>query len=74
MAHVISYGGTFLEKYEATIGLKVLYIDSELKPDKLEQAAAKELKGLGFTDGTRFARKVARARDNISLVRSLPKP
>ena len=66
MAHVISYGGTFLEKYEAATGLKVLYIDSELEPDKLEQAAAKELKGLGFTDGTRFARKVARARDNPS--------
>ena len=66
MAHVISYGGTFLEKYEAATGLKVLYIDSELEPDKLEQAAAKELKGLGFTDGIKFARKVARARDNPS--------
>ncbi len=66
MAHVISYGGTFLEKYEAATGLKVLYIDSELEPDKLEQAAAKELKGLDFTDGTKFARKVARAKDNPS--------
>ena len=66
MAHVISYGDTFLGKYEAATGLKVLYIDSELEPDKLEQAAAKELKGLGFTDGIKFARKVARARDNPS--------
>lgn len=63
MAHVISYGGTFLEKYEAATGLRVLYIDSEMEPDKLEAAADKELKGLSFTDGVKFARKVARARD-----------
>ena len=66
MAHVISYGGTFLGKYEAALDLKVLYIDSELEPDKLEEAADKELKGLGFTDGVKFARKVARAKDNPS--------
>lgn len=66
MAHVISYGGTLLGKYEAASGLKVLYIDSEMEPDKLEKAADKELKGLGFTGGVKFARKVARARDNPS--------
>ena len=66
MAHVISYGGTFLEKYEAATGLRVLYMDSEMEPDKLEAAADKELKGLSFTDGVKFARKVARARDNPS--------
>lgn len=37
-----------------------------MEPDKLEQAAANELKGLGFTDGIKFARKVARAKDNPS--------
>lgn len=66
MAHVISYGGTLLGKYEAASDLKVLYIDSEMEPDKLDKAADKELKGLGFTDGVKFARKVARAKDNPS--------
>ena len=66
MAHVIGYGGTFLEKYKAATGLRVLYIDSEMEPDKLEAAADKELKGLSFTDGVKFARKVARAKDNPS--------
>ena len=66
MAHVISYGGILLGKYEAASDLEVLYIDSEMEPDKLDKAADKELKGLGFTDGVKFFRKVARAEDNPS--------
>ena len=74
MAHVISYGGTLLGKYEAALGLKVLYIDSEMEPDKLDGAADKELKGLGFTGGVKFARKAARAKDNPSGEINLHEP
>lgn len=64
LAHVISYGGQFLGNYQAPAGLKVLYIDSEMAPDKLEQAFSKELAGLGYTDGRKFSVKSAKARDN----------
>jgi hypothetical protein len=66
LAHVISYGADFLGKYQAASGLRVLYIDSEMPPDALEAASAKELAGLGFRDGRKFAIMAAKAIDNLS--------
>lgn len=64
LAHIISYGGQFLKKYQAASNLNVLYIDSEMAPDKLEQAFTKELTGLGYTEDRKFAVKAAKASDN----------
>jgi hypothetical protein len=74
IAHVISYGSKFLGKYQATPGLKVLYIDSEYSPDELELMSDKELAGLGFSSGRQFAVKSAKAADNPSGVINLLEP
>lgn len=64
LAHVISYGGTFLNKFEADTGISALYIDREMPADKLEANSLLELKGLRYTEGVKFSRKVARAINN----------
>ena len=74
LAHVISYGGKWLGRYQAAAGLKVLYVDSEMEPDDLESSASekglgifdKELAGLSFSNGRQFDVKVAKAHDNPS--------
>lgn len=64
MAHCMSYGKPFLGRYECAPGTKVLYIDSEMLPDKLKQAFKKELVGLGIDEDVRFAVKAAKEPSN----------
>ena len=64
MAHVISYGGTFLGKYQAASDLKVLFVDGEMAPDKLEEAFDVELAGLGLPPGVNFSVEAAKRKDN----------
>lgn len=64
MAHCMSYGKPFLGRYKCGTGIKVLYIDGEMLPDKLDLAFKKELAGLGIDGDVRFAVKAAREPDN----------
>ncbi len=66
LAHSLSHGNTFLDKYKVNSPVSVLFISGEDLPDKFEQACEEELRGANLPVETKFSCILAKALNNAS--------